>query len=56
MGDGLNLKCFRCGRKMQMVMDTPLCPVCNADVIFELNSYVKADLKNMKKGELNDKK
>ena len=46
MGDGLI--CGFCGRKMQMVMDTPLCPVCNADVIFELNVYVKQDLKRMK--------
>lgn len=47
MGDGLI--CTRCGRQMQMVMDTPLCPVCNADIIFELNAYVKQDLENMKK-------
>lgn len=46
MGDRLN--CGRCGRKMQMVLDTPLCPICNADVIFELNVYVKQDLKDNK--------
>jgi len=46
-----NLICSICGRKMQMVLDTPLCPICNADIIFELNSYVKEDLKNIKKGE-----
>jgi len=44
-----NLKCHKCGRSMQMVMDTFLCPVCNADVIFELNAYVKYDLKRMRK-------
>jgi len=45
----MKLKCSKCGKEMQMVMDTPLCPVCNADVIFELNAYVKYDLKNMRK-------
>jgi len=47
MGNGLI--CAQCGRKMQIVLDTPLCPVCNADVIFELNVYVKEDLRNIKK-------
>jgi len=41
------LKCPKCGGSMQMVMDTPLCPICDADIIFELNVYVKYDLKNM---------
>jgi len=47
----MNLKCPKCGRKMQIVLDTPLCVICDANVIFELNSYVKADIKNMETGK-----
>jgi len=45
MAEAIELKCSKCGRSMQMVMDTPLCPICDADVIFELNAYVKDDMK-----------
>jgi len=35
------LKCAKCGKQMQWVMDTLLCPVCNMDVIYRLNVWVK---------------
>lgn len=45
------LICGRCGRQMQIVMDTPLCPICNFDVIYELNVYIKKDMENIKNKE-----
>lgn len=44
MQDCSNLKCYKCGRRMQMVLSTPLCPICDANVIIELN-WVKGLMK-----------
>ena len=40
----MTLVCYKCGREMQIIMDTPLCPVCDTDVLFELK-YVRVDMK-----------
>ena len=47
----MNLRCPLCGRKLQMVMDTPLCPICDVKVIYELNVWVRKDIENIKKVE-----
>jgi len=38
-----------CGRKMVTVLDTLVCPVCDNNVVFELNSYVKYDIEEIDK-------
>lgn len=42
------LICAICGRQMQWVLDTPLCPICNVDVIYEQNVWVRKDIKRIK--------
>ena len=39
--------CSKCGKKMEMYFDTPLCVTCDANILFEL-SYVKEDMKRGK--------
>lgn len=40
----MKVNCPICGRKMQNVLNTPLCVVCDWDVIYDLNGFVKYDL------------
>ena len=44
----MNLRCPFCGRKLQMVIDTPLCPICDVNIIYELNVWVRKDIENIK--------
>lgn len=41
--------CYKCGRQMQMVMDTPLCPVCDRTIIYIRHGWVKKDVENTKR-------
>lgn len=40
------MNCFKCGNKLQNLLDTFVCPVCDKNTIYELG-YVKKDMENM---------
>lgn len=39
-----NIKCPFCHRQMKMVMDTPLCPVCDRAIIYIQQGWIKKDV------------
>ena len=47
------MKCPICKRELIFVCDTPLCQVCDSDVIYEFNAFVKYDIKEVIENEKN---
>ena len=46
-----NPKCPFCHRKLQWVIDTLLCPICDREIIYIRNGWIKKDIENMKVGK-----
>lgn len=44
-----DLSCPNCKKKMVIVFDTPLCNDCDNVVIYDLNVFIKEDIKEVNK-------